>query len=56
MAWAAAGANYYIASANNDQNNTVSVQSPITDGTIGTPRTGTATRDSSIGTNFGITY
>ena len=56
MAWAAAGNNYYIASANNDQNNTVSVQSPITDGTNGTPRTGTATRDSSIGTNFGITY
>jgi len=32
------------------------VDSPITDGTNGTPRTGNATRDSSIGTNFGITY
>jgi len=28
----------------------------ITDGTNGTPRTGANTRDSSIGTNFGITY
>lgn len=32
------------------------VKEPVTDGTNGTPRTGTATRDSSIGTNFGITY
>ena len=30
--------------------------SPVTDGTNGTPRTGANTRDSSIGTNFGITY
>lgn len=30
--------------------------SPLTDGVNGTPRTGTNTRDSSIGTNFGITY
>ncbi len=29
---------------------------PVTDGTNGTPRTGANTRDSSIGTNFGITY
>lgn len=29
---------------------------PRNDGTNGTPRTGTATRDSSMGTNFGITY
>jgi hypothetical protein len=32
------------------------VKAPITDGTNGTPRTGTATRDSSMGTNYGITY
>ncbi len=29
---------------------------PLDDGTNGTPRTGVNTRDSSIGTNFGITY
>ena len=29
---------------------------PVTDGVNGTPRTGVNTRDSSIGTNFGITY
>ena len=29
---------------------------PATDGVNGTPRTGDATRDSTIGTNFGITY
>jgi hypothetical protein len=29
---------------------------PTTDGTNGTPRTGTQTQDCTIGTNFGITY
>ncbi len=29
---------------------------PVTDGVNGTPRTGANTRDSSMGTNFGITY
>jgi hypothetical protein len=32
------------------------VSSPYPDGVNGTPRTGANTRDSSIGTNFGITY
>lgn len=34
----------------------VSTSAPISDGTNGTPRTGANTRDSSMGTNFGITY
>lgn len=34
----------------------VTIGNPSSDGTNGTPRTGTATRDSSMGTNFGITY
>lgn len=34
----------------------LSTGSPITDGTNGTPRTGTQTQDCTIGTNFGITY
>lgn len=59
------GATSYIAGANQDRNqfhtatdvvNTVSISSPVADPTNGTPRTGTNTRDSSIGTNFGITY
>lgn len=36
--------------------NTVSVKEALTDGTNGTPRTGLNTRDSVLGTNFGITY
>jgi hypothetical protein len=32
------------------------IRAASTDGTNGTPRTGANTRDSSIGTNFGITY
>ena len=34
----------------------IRIQNPYTDGTNDTPRTGANTRDSSIGTNFGITY
>lgn len=37
-------------------NEGVTIGNPSSDGTNGTPRTGPATRDSSIGTNFGITY
>lgn len=36
--------------------NDVTIRAAVTDGVNGTPRTGTATRDSTLGTNFGITY
>lgn len=36
--------------------NTAIFRNIVTDGTNGTPRTGLNTRDSTIGTNFGITY
>lgn len=41
------------ASVNDWSQNT---NSPVDDGTNGSPRTGTNTRDSSLGTNFGIGY
>jgi hypothetical protein len=56
--YSAAG-NGYIGRQGNGSNFehvTGQVKELVTDGTNGTPRTGTNTRDSSIGTNFGITY
>jgi hypothetical protein len=41
---------------NTDSGGNEFVQDSATDGVNGTPRTGDATRDSVIGTNFGITY
>ena len=51
---AATGAAY--APGTNYSNIADNTGSPATDGVNGTPRTGDATRDSVIGTNFGITY
>ena len=47
-----------IATGNNNLTvtNSGAITDPRTDGTNGDPRTGLATRDSTIGTRFGITY
>ena len=52
------GGNYFPAggTGNYSPNNVYPIGPPVDNGTDGTPRTGTNTRDSSIGTNFGITY
>lgn len=51
----ASGTKIYTSAATDlDTTNITSIMQD--DGTNGTPRTGTNTRDSSIGTNFGITY
>ena len=49
-----AGQPIYAAGANGNYGDTTG--DPVTDGTSGTPRIDVNTRDSSIGTNFGITY
>jgi hypothetical protein len=51
------GSGYGIVLSSSDQGlGRLTMDSKITDGINGTPRTGANTRDSSIGTNFGITY
>ena len=52
------GGNYFPAGGNGSysSNNEYPIGPPVDNGTDGTPRTGANTRDSSIGTNFGITY
>jgi hypothetical protein len=44
------------ADAGSEHNTVGGVTDPITDGTNGTPRTGTYTRDNSMGVNYGIGY